>query len=161
MVYDNDVITSDHSAIYTKIEDLEVVRQGHKFMFENVWLKEAGCKEVVLGNWNMMIGDILPNRLSQCGMLLKRWGGDYAKRLEKEIVFLQARLNVLRDRNDSTALHMFQELDDRLSTLYDNLNIIWKQRAKQFWLAKGDRNTKIFHLQCFGKKMEKSHKQAL
>ncbi|XP_031108638.1 uncharacterized protein LOC116013122 [Ipomoea triloba] len=113
-VFNHDVITSDRTALFVEIEGPRVVRQRRKFMFENAWLKDAGCKEVVMGTWNNSAGDILPNRLLQCGVSLKRWGGSFVKQTEKEILSLQGRLNNLRDRRDVSALDLFRELDGKM-----------------------------------------------
>ncbi|XP_031107562.1 uncharacterized protein LOC116012214 [Ipomoea triloba] len=145
-VSNHDVITSDHTAIFIEIDGPAIVRQKRRFMFENAWIKESGCKDIVLRAWTASVGEPLPRRLEHCGDSLKRWGGGFVKQTEKEIAWIQSRLNGLRYRRDEVSLRCFRDLDARMRTLYDELNIFWRQRAKQHWLAKGDRNTKFFHL---------------
>ncbi|XP_019182124.1 PREDICTED: uncharacterized protein LOC109177267 [Ipomoea nil] len=145
-VRNHDTITSDHTAIHIEIFGPRMVKQRRDFLFENAWLKEAGCKQVVLESWNFSRGDTVPCRLSHCGISLRTWGGNFAKRTEKEISHIQARLNMLRSRIDGASLLEVRELDGRLRDLNDQLNIYWRQRAKQHWLIGGDRNTKYFHL---------------
>ncbi|XP_019175665.1 PREDICTED: uncharacterized protein LOC109170987 [Ipomoea nil] len=135
---DLDVITYDHSAIHIEIKGPSIARQRRKFMFENAWLKETGCKDIVLGAWNASVGDIVPSRLNICGASLKSWGGSFTKRTEKEIAHLQSRLNDLREKCDANSLNLFRDVYGRLHELYDQLNIFWRQRAKTYWLMKGD-----------------------
>lgn len=109
-------------------------------------MKDSGCKDTVLHSWNLSVSECLPSRLDLCGAALRRWGGGLEKRLRREMENVQTRLNTLRDRRDATGLAMFRELDVQLRALHEQLNIYWRQRAKQHWLSNGDRNIKFFHL---------------
>ncbi|XP_019170974.1 PREDICTED: uncharacterized protein LOC109166477 [Ipomoea nil] len=151
-VYNHEVITSDHTAIYIELEGPRISRQQRRFLFENAWLKEIGCKDVVLNSWYATMGDAIPSRLNHCGEVLRRWGGNYAKRLQTEIQYIQHRLVGLRDRRDTQSLSLFRELDERMRALFDQLNVFWRQRAKQHWLRHGDRNTRFFHLYASARK---------
>ncbi|XP_019163544.1 PREDICTED: uncharacterized protein LOC109159890 [Ipomoea nil] len=136
---------SDHSAIFVEIHGLRQARQRRRFLFENAWLAEAGCKDIVLNAWNVTAGDSVPTRLSYCGDSLYVWGGDFAKKTEREIRQLHGRLNMIRDRRDEPSLAEVRLLDTNIRNLNDQLNTYWRQRAKQHWLLGGDRNTKYFH----------------
>nr|GLL29965.1 uncharacterized protein LOC109166477 [Ipomoea trifida] len=58
-------------------------------------------------------------------MSLKKWGGDYAKRIEKEITYLQSRINGLRVRKRK----------NRIDRLRDDANN-WVERSHLLDLAK-------------------------
>ncbi|VFQ74270.1 unnamed protein product [Cuscuta campestris] len=45
-------------------------------MFENAWLKDAGCKDVIKSAWESSSSLSLPARLEHCGKELAAWGGD-------------------------------------------------------------------------------------
>ena len=47
----------------------------------------------------------------------------------------------------------------KLDRLLDQQHIYWKQRAHSTWLAKGDRNTKIFHAQAAERKKRNTLKK--
>lgn len=99
-VFNMEVLTSNHSALFIDIENAQVRVQRRCFMFENVWLRDVGCKDVVPGAWDNSVGDAFPRRLDHCGYQLRRWGGCFGKRLAKDIEALHNRLNVLFGRRD-------------------------------------------------------------
>nr|GMD39101.1 putative RNA-directed DNA polymerase [Ipomoea batatas] len=47
-----DVITYDHTTIYVELDGPKHAKRRRRFLFENAWLKDNGCKEIVLGSWN-------------------------------------------------------------------------------------------------------------
>nr|GLL36111.1 uncharacterized protein LOC109160848 [Ipomoea trifida] len=49
-------------------------KSRRRFMFENAWLTDSGCKDVVVGSWNSSMADTLPVRLEKCSLDLKKWG---------------------------------------------------------------------------------------
>lgn len=49
------------------------------------------------------------------------------------------------DRTDEAGLRQYFMARDRLNELLLHEEVYWKQRAKTFWLAEGDENTKFFH----------------
>ncbi|XP_031131809.1 uncharacterized protein LOC116033190 [Ipomoea triloba] len=146
IVYNHEVVTFDHTTIYVELEEPKQSRQRRQFLFENAWLKDIGCKDVVMHAWNISVDGNFPTRLRQCAMALKHWGGNLAQRLNREIAIIQLQMQSLRERRDNSSLTEFRTLDSKLAELIDQQNIFWRQRAKQHWLQCGDRNTKFFHL---------------
>lgn len=156
VVHNLDVITSDHFAIFLDLEKPRVRRRKRMFMFENAWLADSGCKDVVKHSWEKAGNRAIPEKLEVCAVDLKRWGGDIGKRLGKEIDKLKARLHDLRGHYDSASLHAIRTADLELRTLLEQQHIFWKQRVKQHWLNHGDRNTKFFH-HCASSRKRKNH----
>lgn len=52
VVYNVDVVSSDHSVIFIDVERPRARARRKRFMFENAWLKERGCSDVVCQVWN-------------------------------------------------------------------------------------------------------------
>lgn len=51
-----EMIFSNHNAIFLNLMDPKFGVFKHKFCLKNSWLKEEGCKEVIIGSWNSSIG---------------------------------------------------------------------------------------------------------
>lgn len=52
LVLNLEVLNSDHSVVLLDIAGLKRIAHPRRFRFENSWLKEAGCLEVVTRTWN-------------------------------------------------------------------------------------------------------------
>ncbi|XP_031124381.1 uncharacterized protein LOC116027096 [Ipomoea triloba] len=151
-VYNRDSLSSDHSALSVELEGPRFARSRRRFMFENAWLTDTGCKDIVVSSWNSSWDDALPVRLKKCRLDLEKWGGDFIWRIGKEIDYLQAQLNILRGRRNAAALARVRELDAKIRSLLDQQNVYWHQRAKQHWLHQGDKNKKFFHQYALARK---------
>nr|GMD48783.1 uncharacterized protein LOC109162678 [Ipomoea batatas] len=51
-VFNIDTFSSYHLVIFVDIEKLAERRQKRRFMFENAWLRDTGCKDTVLQVWS-------------------------------------------------------------------------------------------------------------
>lgn len=129
-----------------------VRRSRRRFLFENAWLQEVGCRDLVTATWVSSAGLDVPLRLERYSLKLKAWGGNYAKRLSRKIDNLHSRHHALSSRRDHTALLEVKAIDAQLKLSLDQYNTFWRQRAKQFWLKSGDRNTRFFHLYATARK---------
>lgn len=56
------------------------------------------------------------------------------------------------DRIDDDSLRAYLSAKDKLNELLYQEEAYWKQRAKMFWLAEGDENTKFFHSNASARK---------
>lgn len=58
---------SDHLSIF--LDHAPVVRTPRvkKFRFENIWLREFDCIEVVKESWASFVGVSIPNKFASCG----------------------------------------------------------------------------------------------
>ncbi|XP_019170961.1 PREDICTED: uncharacterized protein LOC109166463 [Ipomoea nil] len=121
-------------------ERLDRVLRPRCFRFENAWLLDGGCREVVEREWAGTPGLALQTRLGVCGRGLRRWGGDRHHKYG-----IRKEMNGLRGSRDPGSLARFRQLDEQLSVVLAQEEAFWKQRAKQHWLQGADRNTKFFH----------------
>lgn len=66
-----DMATSDHLPLYLHLNRQTYVPQQKRFRFENVWLREQECRNVVRNGWEMAANlDILGN-IRLCGVKLR------------------------------------------------------------------------------------------
>lgn len=46
---------------------------------------------------------------------------------------------------DDASISRYKEMKSKLTEIYHQKEVYWRQRSKQLWLQCGDRNTKYFH----------------
>jgi hypothetical protein len=144
--------TSDHKPLLLTMADTydSHIRYHKSFKFEASWLEDRECLDVIKEAWELgadggvgMQSTRL--RLAQCQTSLVRWStrkyGDVEKRLKEKTKQL-----------DLMQQHEGEENWGEITALQRDINLIleqedakWKQRAKQHWFQRGDRNTPFFH----------------
>ncbi|KAI3467460.1 hypothetical protein Pfo_024123 [Paulownia fortunei] len=122
-------IASDHSPLLLLTHtDLDV---GLKpFHFEEMWLRDESCEEIVSSSWKVSISGSFLFRLHS-----------FIKRL-KENLKNEIRILVQSPKNCAIEETLQVEWDEK----YKRMEILWRQKAKQRWLQDGDANTNFFHL---------------
>lgn len=66
-------VASDHLALFLEFVVNSLVRK-HRFRFENLWLREEECREVVTKLWLDSQGGCIQSRIKACGEGLHEWG---------------------------------------------------------------------------------------
>ncbi|XP_019190157.1 PREDICTED: uncharacterized protein LOC109184594 [Ipomoea nil] len=115
------------------------------FRFENAWLYDEGCRNVVEEAWEEGRDRGIQNCIEYCGTRLSRWGGDRFHKFGEQIISLRKEQLRLKGRMDPVSLTEFQRLEELLSRIETQEDAFWRQRAKQHWLKGADANTKFFH----------------
>uniref|UniRef100_A0A803PEK6 Reverse transcriptase domain-containing protein n=1 Tax=Cannabis sativa TaxID=3483 RepID=A0A803PEK6_CANSA len=138
--------TSDHSPIYLEpaIEPFNLYPR--KFRFENAWLKEPLCVELIKDCWDSMNNEDIVKKIQACADKLTEWGKDITGSFKVRIKKCKQELTSLRGKRDALSVQRFGELKNQLSRIMDQRETFWKQRAKQFWLKEGDKNSRYFHM---------------
>ncbi|XP_019161165.1 PREDICTED: uncharacterized protein LOC109157780 [Ipomoea nil] len=120
-------------------------RKRRCFKFENYWLKEARCREIVHQSWSNSQGLQISSRFEICSYEIWKRGKDQNRNMQPQIDNLKRRLEFLRPRTDAGSIRDFAVVQSQLICNLDKQNQFWKQRAKLYWLKGGDNNTKFFH----------------
>ena len=116
-----------------------------KFRFENLWLKEIECAEIISRSWESNIQRGIIVKIVDCGRDLMHWGLHLVNDFRGRIAANHTRIKFLKSRRDRAGLEEFLIACAYYATTLKQQEIYWQQRAKQFWLKDGDSNTKSFH----------------
>lgn len=116
-----------------------------RFKFENLWLKETHCKELVHSCWQTSRGLHLPARIELCGKEIWKWGKGFTRNFQNKIETCKYHMSVLRRIHDVEGVQKFVQVQKEYLRLLEQQNSYWRQRAKEFWLKDGDINSKFFH----------------
>ncbi|KAH9802749.1 reverse transcriptase domain-containing protein [Citrus sinensis] len=145
---------SDHLPIF--LEPVPMVRSPRtkKFRFENSWLREPDCCDVVKVSWASTLGVPIQNRLASCGTALLHWGKHLTQDFQARMLDCKRKMALLRGNRDSASVDSFSEAMKRYNELLHSHEIFWKQRAKSIWLKEGDMNSRYFHAMASARKKQ-------
>lgn len=136
---------SDHEPIFLDLLNVSFPRRMFRFKFENTWLQEPSFRKEVGDFWlDLPAVNILPKLISVSGFMA-RWGRNFFHKFREKVKKQKEVLASLVNRVDNEGVEQYFIENDKLHELLLHEEVYWKQRAKTFWLAKGDENTKFFH----------------
>ncbi|XP_024042719.1 uncharacterized protein LOC112099547 [Citrus clementina] len=58
---------SDHLPIFMDLNPINTTSRHKRFRFENLWLRERDCVEVITNSWNSSSGCSIQQKISRCG----------------------------------------------------------------------------------------------
>lgn len=144
--------SSDHSALFFQIQIWRPIPRRTRFRFENAWLREKRCSEIVHDCWQQSRDNSIEKRINLCAKELKAWGDRLSKKFKESLSKCRERMNRFRGGMDAFSQQCFKEAMKEYSKLLSQQEDFWKQRAKQHWLKSADNNTKYFHVYASARK---------
>lgn len=85
--------TSDHSALFFQIQVWQPVTRKMCFRFENSWLREKRCSEIVKECWHRSKGGNIGEIIDLCAQELKAWGERLSKKFKESLSKCRERMN--------------------------------------------------------------------
>lgn len=140
-----EISTSDHTPIF--LEPVVKLETKHikRFQFENVWLCEPMCQEIVKETWFRHEGRSLQKKLCFCAEILSEWGKEITCSFKSRIKHHKTVMEETKGRRDSRSVQQYIDSSKQLTEAYSQQEVFWKQRSKQLWLREGNHNSKFFH----------------
>lgn len=136
---------SDHLPLVLWPTPTERCKKRRSFKFENSWIRERQCREIVQNTWASTRGMHISNRLNICSNEIWIWGKNRVRDFQKQIEWCKRRLEGLRERTDRGGIREFGNVKSCYLRLLNQQYHYWKQRAKAHWLKNGDSNSKFYH----------------
>lgn len=119
--------SSDHLPIFLDpAHNLSPASRNNRFRFENLWLREADCEQIVRGSWEDTTDFSIQQKLSACGVKLMNWGGHMIHDFRNRLKDYKTHMRLLRGRRDIEGLVEFTEIRKRYNELLHNHEIFWK-----------------------------------
>lgn len=140
-----DVSSSDHLPLNLQLNRTMYVPRTQRFRFENMWLKDKECLNIIQVCWTSMKDHNIIDKIQYYCFKLEEWGGGTVKEFKAKLREYKSKLRQLRSRRYVHGVRQYNEVRRDFLKLLERQEIYWHQRAKQFWLQQGDQNTHFFH----------------
>lgn len=95
--------------------------------------------------------NILPKLIS-VSSFMARWGRNFFHKFRDKVKKQKEIVARFSNRTDMPGVEQYFIEKERLNVLLLHEETYWKQRAKNYWLAEGDTNTKFFHATASARK---------
>ena len=141
---------SDHCPLWIIPDGLEVPQVTKPFRFEEMWLADRGCTEIVEAVWASP-DEAEPavkviRKIKKCGKELHAWNRTHFGNVRSELKKKRKQLIEAEREAMRTGLNFrIRELKKEICDLEDRENRLWFQRSKVLWAANGDKNSKFIH----------------
>ena len=139
---------SDHLPLLVCIKNrigvVEKKRRKRLYRFEEMWLRDEKCMEVIQETWRK--GEDACSNVGWTAAKLSSWSkqnfGDFAQVMRDLKGQMQA---LMQEPQTKDVIERMKAIDDRMDEIEAREELFWRQRSRQDWLKNGDKNTKFFH----------------
>lgn len=108
-LFNLDHICSDHSPIFLQPKMEQRIISKRKFRFENAWLTDSMCLEIVKSSCNLDRNMSISKKLEGCKHTLHDWGHKLTGNFKERIRVCKTALKKLRGRRDERATRQYKE----------------------------------------------------
>lgn len=129
-----EVSTSDPCPIFFEPFTTVAVNTVKHFRFENAWLREPMCFQIVKDTWELHQEKTLQQKLLMCSEILSVWGKEITGNFKQRINQHKKVMRTLKGRRDAESVQKYRDASKQLTEVYSQQEIFWRQRPKQLWL---------------------------
>ena len=142
-VWNRGVSSSDHMPIFLTPTHTSYRPCMRKFRFENWWLREQACTDIVANFWRSNNLSYVPYRIFKCGEALRAQNGSPGLAFKSKLQDCERAMAWHNGQQNAEAVRQLNEARNAYFKTLTQRENFWKQR--QNWLREGDQNTKFFH----------------
>ncbi|GLU10723.1 hypothetical protein SLE2022_275090 [Rubroshorea leprosula] len=145
-------LASDHKPLWISIDGRRDRRNWHRkrFRFEEMWLRDNRCQEVVQASWKSIEGTgdwgCLLHKMRVCSNDLLQWNRVQFGHVQTHLKQCMKEFKRLSHHQDpALAAREERRVLNELEEWLERGEIMWRQRSRDIWIQEGDRNTRFFH----------------
>ncbi|KAK1378466.1 hypothetical protein POM88_025210 [Heracleum sosnowskyi] len=136
-----DFFHSDHRALYLCLQDSTELsflnRKRKRFRFENIWVREPDCQDIITASWKTSDQSALLlviDNIKECTLKLASWNQSKFGSLAKDIKQTHKRIIALREVQDQIDnIEELKKMERKLNDLLYKEEVFWKQRSRVLW----------------------------
>uniref|UniRef100_A0A803QI10 RNase H type-1 domain-containing protein n=1 Tax=Cannabis sativa TaxID=3483 RepID=A0A803QI10_CANSA len=145
----------DHCLIFLDPIIRNIFNGVKHFRFENTWLREPYCLQVVRDCWHEYSTLPIQSKISKCGDILVAWViKEITGNFKQQIAACKNSIRHLKGKNDHVSVDAHRNAEKELFELLTKKEVFWRQRSKQLWLKEWDRNSKYFYASASARKRQ-------
>lgn len=139
-----EVTTSDHLPLLLQINKQVYAPKERKFKFENVWIWERECKNIVKNGWEVAGGSDIVEKIRVYGVRLQEWGGGTHTKYRLHVQECRRLLRNLRSRRDEAGITRYNEVREEYLKLLNGRRYIGNNEPNNIGLGRGIRILSFF-----------------
>lgn len=93
-----EVSTSDHCPLLLEFYKVQQSIQTKSFRFENAWLREPMCKQLITDVWFRNQGRSFYEKIAECADVLSAWGKEITRSFKSRIREHKKKIKILKGR---------------------------------------------------------------
>lgn len=102
-----DISTSDHFPLFLQLNKLVYAPKRRRFRFENVWIKESDCFNLIRDSWGNSNARNIMEKIDYCCLKLEEWGGGVLKEMHIKLQQCKCDLRKYRSRRDEVGIRKY------------------------------------------------------
>lgn len=138
----------DHLPIFLDPNPKLHAYRNNRFRFENLWLREARCGDVIQSTWASFTNLLIQQKIKDCGKALLVWGRHLARDFPNRKLECKQQMASLRGRRNMDGVAVFIEVRNIYNELLHSHKIFLEAEV-EVSLAEG-RGLKYTLFSCFG-----------
>lgn len=124
-LFNLEVTTSDHTPILLVLNKGIANTNVKRFRFENAWLREPMCKDIVMHCWDSNKNSEFSHKLQVCQAQLEVWGKEITRNFTQRICECKHKLKHLKPRRDVDFVRFYTEEQHRLNEVLIQKEVYW------------------------------------
>ena len=91
----SNTMASDHTTIFLCTKERVALRR-HRFRFENVWVRDNECRNLIMQSWNQANTQNLKEHIDKFAQDIEAWGSDKRKKHRQKLTSCRNNIRVLK-----------------------------------------------------------------
>ncbi|XP_030487638.2 uncharacterized protein LOC115704575 [Cannabis sativa] len=128
-LFNIDVTSSDHTPLLLVPCSYDTAAPKRRFRFENCWLREPMCAQVIKDSWSSCPSDAITEKIAHCSNILQTWGDSYSGNFKDRIKHLKQEVQYWKKGRDALSVNKHKEAEQNLTNSISKL-----QNSAGYWV---------------------------